>query len=300
MPAAIFPYFGSKWSYASRITAEFPPTEYYNVYVDVFGGSGAMSANAPQVELMVYNDLDREIGNVMRVLRDHEEEFIRKVALTPYSLNEFKDTFDVERRENLIDTDPVEAARLFYVRASKAFGGYKGGGPRGWARAVTGRNSKLHSFNNLDKLYEFAKLVKNWQIESDTYQNLLDRYQGPTTLFYLDPPYLVDVCAEGRGQSYRYDLKSVDEHAELLEHVLKTEGYFVISGYESELYDDMLRGWGKVLLDGYTVLRTQDDDGTYSNNVVDRTEAVWLSPNVVNVRQRPLQIDMFSTALEVA
>lgn len=294
MPA-LFPYFGSKWSYADRIVRHFPPAKSYNVYVDVFGGSGAMSANAPQVELVVYNDMDRELGNIFKVLRDHHEEFIRRVALTPYSGNEIKETFDVERRESFIETDPIEAARLFYLRACSSWGGYKGGGPRGWSRGIKGKNTKIDSFSNLDKLFEFAKLVKNWQIEGDTYAGIFKRYQRAETLFYLDPPYLEDVCAEGRDNTYRYDLKTAEEHEKLLKTVLATKGMFVVSGYESELYDDMLtsKGWGKILLDGYTILRTADEDGDISYDNVDRTEAVWLSPNVMKLNNQPRQENLF-------
>lgn len=295
---SVLSYFGSKGTYCDWIVSFYPPTKNYDVFVDVFGGSGIVIANSPQVDLLVFNDIDQELCNFMRVLRDYEDRLIRAIALTPYSADEIKSTFDVERREGFIKTDPVEAARLFYLRTASSFAGYKGGGPRGWARAVSGKNSHILSFNNLDKLYEFAKIVKNWQIEGDTYANILDRYQNDRTLFYLDPPYLASACADGREDTYRFDLKSDEDHIELIRTVLDKKGYFLLSGYDSELYNDMLIGWGKELKGAYTVTRSLDDDGEYVNEYAERTETLWLSPNVVRALSRPMQVSLFS--LEVA
>lgn len=294
---SIFSYFGAKWSYAERIVQEFPLTKHYDVFVDVFGGSSAVISAAPQVDLMVYNDLDIELVNFFRVLRSPErEEFFYQVAMTPYAATEIAQTYDMQRREALIADNPMEAARLFYLRASSSFGGYKGidGGPRGWGRALKGVNSKIDSFNNLDKLIEYAKLAKTWQIENEPYAELLKRYSNPRTLFYLDPPYLQDVCAEGRKVTYKHDLKTADEHAKLLKVICHTEGFLLLSGYESDLYATMLPGWGKVLIDGYTVLRNGDDEGGYVNEKAERTETLWLSPSIMKLRDKPLQSDIFS------
>jgi DNA adenine methylase len=64
----------------------------------------------------------------------------------------------------------------------------------------------------------------------------------PGTLLYLDPPYLMSTRRAGR-QLYCHELYREDQHAELLELVLRLPCLVLLSGYWSELYAGRLKDW---------------------------------------------------------
>lgn len=64
----------------------------------------------------------------------------------------------------------------------------------------------------------------------------------PRTLVYLDPPYLATTRRRHRP-IYRCELSTEAEHAALLEVAALLPCYVMISGYDSELYNNRLNGW---------------------------------------------------------
>lgn len=65
----------------------------------------------------------------------------------------------------------------------------------------------------------------------------------PQDLIYCDPPFLPST--RKRARVYRHDLTE-HQHAQLLDVLLRLPCSVVISGYGSELYDSMLKGWTKI------------------------------------------------------
>jgi DNA adenine methylase len=60
-----------------------------------------------------YNDIDGEVVNFFRVLRDQQEELIKAIGLTPFSREEFR----IAAEESLDGISDLERARRFFVRA---------------------------------------------------------------------------------------------------------------------------------------------------------------------------------------
>jgi DNA adenine methylase len=75
-------YHGGKWRLAPWIMAHFPP---HAMYVEPFGCGAAVLLRKPPSRQEIYNDLDGEVVNVFRVLRDpaQAERLARLLALTP-------------------------------------------------------------------------------------------------------------------------------------------------------------------------------------------------------------------------
>ena len=70
------------------------------------------------------------------------------------------------------------------------------------------------------------------QIECQDWRVILDRYDGPETLFYCDPPYVHDTRSSSR---YAHEL-SASDHEELVTCLLGIEGMAIVSGYDHPIY----------------------------------------------------------------
>ena len=93
-------YHGGKFRLAAWIIEKMPE---HTCYVEPFGGAAGVLLQKPRSYAEVYNDLDGEVVNLFRVLRDPEmNQRLRDACiLTPYSREEF-----CAAREAV--TEPVE------------------------------------------------------------------------------------------------------------------------------------------------------------------------------------------------
>ena len=104
---AVLRYLGGKNRYAREIIEHFPP---HFCYLEPCGGSAGVLLNKAPSAVEIYNDLDGEVVNFFRVLRNgHSGELIDAIRLTPYSREELNHARPVK--------DPVERARRFLVRS---------------------------------------------------------------------------------------------------------------------------------------------------------------------------------------
>ena len=90
----------------------------------------------------------------------------------------------------------------------------------------------------------------------------MQSHDGPTTLHYVDPPYLPET--RDRGRDYRHEM-TVDDHISLLTALNGLHGMVIISGYPSAIYDDALPDWRRI------ELRARADRAGA------RTEVLWLN-----------------------
>src|SRR5208283_3880727 len=110
-----FGYFGSKQRLAFRIAKLLPP---HSAWVEAFCGSAAVTMAKKPAEIEVINDVDQKIVNVFRQLREHPDELIRLIELTPYSRTEFEEVY--KRKTNCSE---LEQARRFLVASMMTVNG---------------------------------------------------------------------------------------------------------------------------------------------------------------------------------
>lgn len=65
---------------------------------------------------------------------------------------------------------------------------------------------------------------------------------GPTDFIYADPPYLFSVRKSNRP-IYRHEMGDSESHQLLGQMLISTPAGVAISGYSSEFYDELFRGW---------------------------------------------------------
>ena len=216
-------------------------------------------------EVEVYNDLDGEIVNLFRVVRDHGEELSRLVFLTPYSRDEFVKSFEHSE-------DPIEQARRTIIRSFQGFGsgyvtatkGSKCARPEyGFRIGWRCRGNKPHTnwCHVSDTVMAVIERLRGVVIENTMFQTVIKKNNTEDTLIYADPPYLS--TERDHGKDYRHEF-TVDDHIELARILNEVSGPVVISGYRSELYNDLYRGWKVAECASQTAGNTK------------RTEVLWI------------------------
>lgn len=130
----------------------------------------------------VINDADAELVTFWRVIQNHLEEFLRyfKYAVTSRRIFELE---KMKHPETL--TDVQKAVRYFYLQRL-GFGGRVHN--RTFGTSATGP-ARLNLSDIEERLLEV-----HWRMSRVTIEHLdacecIRRYDRPTTLFYLDPPY---------------------------------------------------------------------------------------------------------------
>jgi DNA adenine methylase len=271
--SAPFGYYGSKQRLSSRIVADLPP---HNAWVEAFCGSAALTLAKEPAPIEVINDINGEIVNFFRVLRDDSGEMCRLLSLTPYARQELH-----EARVKATGLSDVERARRFFVAAMMAingcFGKDKGGFSFSNSYSRRGMEARVSRWNAMpDHLKVVADRLKPVRIENQDAINLFREFMDrPATLVYLDPPYLAD-----RNHGYDHDQKSEEFHEHLLKTAIKAKCMVLISGYKNDLYQDYLtkdRGWRKRT----TKTTTRGHNGKDS----EREEIVWFNEQYQTARQ---------------
>src|SRR5207248_8008252 len=108
-----FGWYGGKYSHLDWLLPLLPDCRHY---CEPFAGSAAVLLNRDPSPVETYNDIDGEVANFFRVLRDHRNELVEAIGLTPFSRQEF--SLAVSKTSDSIPD--IEKARRFFVRARQA------------------------------------------------------------------------------------------------------------------------------------------------------------------------------------
>jgi DNA adenine methylase len=211
-----------------------------------FGGGSVLLANDPEGISEVVNDLHRELTNFWCVLADADKfgHFRRRVEAVPFSEWEWR--LAAMRQDNEI-TKGVQYdwgnAADFFVTVRQSLSG-RADAFAGITRNRTrrGMNEQVSAWlNTIEGLPAVHARLKRVLIRNQPALDVIRKEDGPRTLFYLDPPYLHETRAT-TGE-YQYEM-TVEQHSELLTALGTIKGRFLLSGYQSKLYDDHAAGNG--------------------------------------------------------
>lgn len=249
---AILNYPGAKWGMAKQIAAIMPV---HRSYLEPFFGSGAVLFNKPPSAIETVNDIDGDITNFFKVLREHPEELAEAISLTPYSREVFDDA------HNNRGTDLFDKAYRFAIR-SRMGHGFKTYQKTGFKIDVYARERSycVDCWNRMPQvIFEAAARLKGVQIENRPALEVIRKFNHDNVLIYADPPYLLNTRG---GKQYRHEMNEQD-HVELLSALKKHKGAVILSSYPSDMYDCELRGWSKI------------ERKSYNQNSAPRTEVLW-------------------------
>ncbi len=256
-------YYGGKWKLAKWIIDQLPV---HRVYVEPFSGAASVLLQKPRAYAEVLNDVDGDIVNLFRVLRDEEtaRRLQHVLELTPFARAEFEEAYEA-------CDEPVERARRLVCRAAMGFGG------AAVSRRSTGfRNDATRAWSTPakdfarwpDHVPAFTRRLRGVIIENRPALEVIEMFDDPETLFYVDPPYPIST-RNGRDR-YTHEMTD-DEHRELARRLRDIKGMAVVSGYPCELYDELYPDWRRV------------ERKAFADGARERTEVLWLSPNIRDV-----------------
>lgn len=252
----VLKYPGSKWNIAQWIVSHMPR---HHSYLEPFFGSGAVFFSKPPSRIETINDLDGNVINLFKVIRDKPKELARLIAATPYSRYEYDQTF-VAQPDN-----ELEKARQFLVQCWQGHGFRTNGYKVGWKNDVQGRERAyaLWNWNRLpDWILAATQRLKQAQIENMPAIELIQRFRFSEVLIYADPPYVLSTKS---GKAYKHEMTD-EEHVELLDVLDKHPGPVLLSGYSCELYDTRLKHWEK------KTIKALAEKGRA------REEVLWINP----------------------
>lgn len=255
---------GGKYKLAPWIVSLFPE---HRVYVEPYGGAGSVLLAKPRSYAEVYNDLDDEVVNLFRLVRDRGTELERRLRLIPFARREFEAAYEPS-------ADEMERAVRLVVRCYMGFGtnahhrvtGFRSNSSR------AGTTPAHDWWHYPDHLGAMVDRLRGVVIESREAREVMEAHDGDATLHYLDPPYAPEV--RDAGTDYACEM-TADDHVALAAFARGLRGMVIVSGYDGEMYRELYRGW--------RVVRRR----AYADGARPRTEAVWLSPNT------PSQGDLF-------
>lgn len=258
-------YHGAKFRLANWVMEFFPA---HRCYVESFGGAAGVLLQKPRAYAEVYNDLDGDVVNFFRVLRDPalRARLIEACVLTPYARADFDEAWAPT-------DDAVERARRIAVRAQMGFGS------AGASKSKTGfRIDSKRAYGTAQALwaeYPAALSAAGIRMSGVLVENraaieVMRQHDAIDTLHFVDPPYVHSTRVLGAGKAgyYRHEMSDTD-HEELLDAILELEGMVVLCGYPSELYNRRLKAW---------TVRTTEARISAGRGTGKRTECAWLNP----------------------
>lgn len=268
-------YHGGKWRLAPWVISFFPE---HKVYVEPFAGAGSVLMRKPRANGELINDMDGEVCNLFRVLRDPSQarELERLLSLTPYARSEYEAAY-------LDSPDTVEQARRTLIKSFMGFGsdGLTATWLTGFRDNLTrGNGIPATDWGNFPRAIEaMTARLRGVVVENRPALQIIKKHDTPSTLFYCDPPYPHSTrpgCVR-RKHSYRFEMTD-EEHRELAATLREVKGMVVLSGYACELYDvELYRDWHRF------------EREVFADAARPRIEVLWINDAAQKARQNVQQ-----------
>lgn len=234
-----FGWYGGKFSHLNWLLPLLPQAKHY---CEPFAGSAAVLLNREPSPVETYNDLDGEVVNFFRVLREQKEALIEAIGLTPFSREEFN--LACSEPDELISE--LERARRFFIRARQVRTGLAQKASEGrWAHCILTSRAGMAGavsrwLGSVEGLSEIVQRLLRVQIEHTPAIEVIKRYDSAETLFYCDPPY--PHGSRGDSNAYAYEMTD-NEHIELSKVLHTLKGKVALSGYHGDLMNELYSDW---------------------------------------------------------
>lgn len=259
-----FGWYGGKFSHLDWLLPLLPRCHHY---CEPFSGSAAVLLNRYPSPVETYNDLDGEVCNFFRVLRENKERLTEAIALTPFSREEFSIACKLDPQ-----LPDLERARRFYVRARQVRTGLAQTASIGrWANCKDTSRAGMSGvvsrwLGGVDALPAIGTRLLRVQIENRPAADVVRLYDAKETLFYCDPPYVHET--RGDAKAYGHEMTN-EQHRDLADALNGTKGMVAFSNYDCDLVNKLYppTRWRKIVGAAKTIHSTKDT----------RSEVLWVN-----------------------
>jgi len=262
-------YPGGKAYLARRFVKRMAPHE---VFVEACFGGGSMTfACPPKLMQGVANDIDTDLMNFWHVLKTQGQLLGNMLAAYSKPCPEIWAHTKIQLNRQYHETRRVERAVAYFIKTQWSRGGAGQCYLTESKRLRRGMPEHVSSWlSRLERLLWASARLRTVCIRSLPLIELIDEYDSPDTLFYFDPPYYH--TTRNATKLYKHEM-SHQNHVDLLARLAKIEGRFMLSGYDSKLYQRYAKTlkWRKL---SYKVANHMQPAGKEKRT---ETECLWMN-----------------------
>ncbi len=220
----------------------------------------------PRSYAEVYNDLDREVVTLFKILRNEVNavELQRRLNLTPFARDEFDMSYEPT-------DDQIEISRRLIIRSFMGFGadGHNMENGKTGFRANSNRSgtTPAHDWANWpENIKSFTKRLAGVVIENRDAFEVMEQQDSSEALHFVDPPY-VHETRQTTKHAYKFEMDD-EQHIRLCDFLKSLKGSVVLCGYSHKIYERL--GWAHAKREAHA-------DGAR-----DRTEIIWLNQKAID------------------
>ena len=211
-------YVGGKFYIKDWIISFFDYSK--DCYIELFGGGGHILLAKPPHKIEIFNDNDKLLINLFKIIREKGEKLAEELEKIPYS----REIFNEFKKSDWDKLDDFEKAVRWYYILKNSFSGSL----RSWSYGFIKNNAKAY-FNSLYLLKEMKKRIKNVQIECKDYKDIIKsitKEKQKNIMIYADPPYI--------NANYYNTSWTLEDHKEFAEIMNNLDCSIAISYYKTK------------------------------------------------------------------
>jgi DNA adenine methylase len=257
-------YNGSQFRNSKNILTIVDSIE-HDTYIEHCAGGLGVLLNKKPSRYEIVNDIDGNVINFFRVLQERVSfiKLIHKLKNTPYSISEMKIAYKMLSMPEHIRRSDL--AWAFFVKCWMTRNFNKTVKKPYWLQVVNNIGGGHEPVGNFRKAVENLYLVRDrilkCSIDNRDIRVTLKYYDKPTTLHYIDLPYLGST--RNNIDYYDYEIKTEKEHEEILDSIVQLKGKWIISSYDNDLYSRKLSNFKKINFKTYSNAKTKRIETIY-------------------------------------
>jgi DNA adenine methylase len=223
-------YYGGKQKLVSTILPLFPE---HVLYTEPFAGGAALFFSKQPSEIEVLNDLNSELINFYKVIRQDFVSLQKEVAITLHSRKLHQDASVMYNNPHLFGE--LKRAWAVWVLAHQSFASMIDSS-WGYDKSKNTTSKKIH--NKRDAFTEeYAIRLQNVQLECADAVYIIKSRDHEQAFHYCDPPYFNSDCGHYTGYS-------IHDFERLLQTLAEVKGKFLLSSYPSDILAKYTKRYG--------------------------------------------------------
>ena len=244
---------GGKGRLANWIIDHFPDGYQDMVYVEPFGGAAWVLLNKEPSSSEVYNDIDENLVNLFRVVRDNPKKFYDLLSKTLRSKAEHDRGWELLKSGSMSELDPIHRALYFALTYVLSYGGNGSGFRRykeGWVKKRKNNSAGADIRSLRNKIGWVSKRLENVTIDDTNWEHCINLYDSNITFFYIDPPYMYK-------NLYKHEF-TIKDHEALRDKLHKIKGKFLLSYYPTDLITEWYKDYNFDIKQSATTVNKDD------------------------------------------